>query len=83
MADLIIELTPAEREQIEAMVRERGYESARDYVRALIEQDVTDDSFVDDDDTAEIEAGIKQAWREIKRDDVIPVEQMWKLLDDE
>ncbi len=75
MVDLIVELSETVHTDIEALAREYGYVTVSDYVRALIEQTVEDE--------IDISEGFKQAWREIKTGDVIPIEEAWKLLDDE
>ena len=38
---LVIDLTPEERQQIEALAHQRGYKTPTEYVRALIESDST------------------------------------------
>jgi predicted DNA-binding protein len=39
---LVIDVTPEERERIEALAHQRGYKTPTEYVRALIESDSAD-----------------------------------------
>jgi hypothetical protein len=73
----LIEVSPEERQEIEARAHERGFDTLEAYVRALIEAD----EFEDEDDIDPAEA-LREAMRDIKAGRVYPVETLWEDLDD-
>jgi hypothetical protein len=73
--------TSNEQRQLESLARRRGFNTAREYMRALLEQDAQQHGDVvplDDEPSAEeIRAGIKQGLREALRGEYIPLETLW------
>ena len=77
-APLVIEFTPEETEQLSRRAHAHGYDNPADYVRALIEDDVSDSTDVED--PAE---DLRIAWRQAKRGDVLTEEEFWKAMSDD
>lgn len=72
--------TSREQDEIEAIARRRGFETLRDYMRSLIEQDAAQHGetvTLDEPSLDEIKAGIKQGLREAMRGEYISLETLW------
>jgi hypothetical protein len=76
--ELTILMTPEERDQIEALARQRGYATPNDYLLALVELDAEDDEW--DEDPA---VAFRQAWHEAMIGQTFPVSTLWDNLDDD
>jgi hypothetical protein len=82
----LLSLPTEERERIEALARRRGFDASESYVKALIEADAVQHGEIPplkDDGQVDIRAEFKQAWREVMEGKAIPIEDVWKALDDE
>jgi hypothetical protein len=76
---LVIDLTPEERQRIEDLARQRGYEAPADYLKALVESDAEEDEGFDEDPVA----AFRQSWHEAMTGQTHPVSTLWDDLDDE
>jgi hypothetical protein len=85
--DLVIHMTPEQREQVETMAHQRGYGGADDYLLALVDLDAQGKLALldtDDDLTQEqLEANFKQGLKEVMTGQVYPIEQLWDVVDDD
>jgi hypothetical protein len=63
---MLIQIPDEQRERIESLACERGYDSAVDYLLALVEADEEGDDFIDDpeEDAVDLEAELREAWRD-------------------
>lgn len=87
MADLILHITPEQRQRIEAMAHKRGYQAPDDYLLALAELDAQGDLVLrdsDDDLTQEqLEANFRQGLHEIVSGQTYPIDKLWDMVDDD
>jgi Arc/MetJ-type ribon-helix-helix transcriptional regulator len=62
---MVIQIPDEQRERIETLAHERGYDNATDYVLALIDADEEELDFIDDpeEDAIDLEADFREAWR--------------------
>jgi hypothetical protein len=60
---MLIQIPDEQRERIESLARERGFENPVDYLLALVD---ADDDFIDDpeEDAVDLKAEFRQAWRD-------------------
>jgi hypothetical protein len=77
---IIVSVTPEERDRIETLARERGYDDPAAYLRALAEADAEDED--EDEDSDDIREDIKQGLREAFKGEGIPLAEFWKKLHD-
>jgi hypothetical protein len=75
---LTINVTPEQRQRIEALAQERGYPSPDDYLLALVELDAEDE---DELTKEELLANLRQGLDEALRGEVYPIETLWDDLD--
>ncbi len=83
---MVIQFPEEQRERIEVLARERGFENAADYLLALVEADEEADDFIDDpeEDAVDLEAEFREAWRAAMTGEGIrPVEELLAELDAE
>jgi hypothetical protein len=83
---MLIQIPDEQRERIENLARERGYDSAVDYLLALVEADEEGDDFIDDpeEDAVDLKAEFREAWRAAMTGEGIrPVEELLAELDRE
>jgi hypothetical protein len=87
MADLILHITPEQRQRIEAMAQKRGYQAPDDYLLALAELDAQGDLMLrdsDDDLTQEqLEANFRQGLHEALSGQTNPIDKLWDMVDDD
>lgn len=71
---MLVQLPDEQRERIETLAHERGYENAADYILALIEAD----DFTDDPEEAavDLEARFRAGWQAAMRGEARPVEEL-------
>lgn len=87
MTELVLHITAEQRERIEAMAQQRGYDALDSYLLALAELDaqgslVLRDS--DDDLTQEqLETNFRQGLHEVLTGKTYPIEKLWDMVDDE
>jgi hypothetical protein len=77
---LTITVTAEQRERIEMLAHERGYESPDDYLLALVESDVDDEADMTKEEVLE---NLRQSLREVARGEVYPANTFLDMLDDE
>jgi hypothetical protein len=77
MVLLQIELPPDELEQLKDRAQRFGYQTPGEYLRAIVEDMLTND----DDSDEQILADLKEAWREMERGGGMTVEDMWKIVE--
>jgi Arc/MetJ-type ribon-helix-helix transcriptional regulator len=73
---LTIELTREQKQQIEQLAHERGFESASEYVLSLVTQDAEEDAI-------DPEESFRRGWHEAMTGKTRPIEAVWDELDDE
>lgn len=78
---LTIEITKEQREQINQLARERGYESASDYLLALVREDADGNDEMDEDDI-DPEESFRRGWHEAMTGKTRPIETVWDELDE-
>ncbi|MBA3874445.1 MAG: hypothetical protein H0X30_35395 [Anaerolineae bacterium] len=75
-----IEVTPEQRQRIELLAQQLGFETSVDYVRSLIESDAKahgqDLVLNDDDDPIE---GFREGWRDAMTGNTYPVSTLWDM----
>lgn len=71
---LTIMISPQERDDLAERARQHGFSSIETYLRWLIEVDQQGDN---EDSIEEIEAGIKQGFREVLRGEYLPLQSLW------
>jgi len=85
MIDLVLHMTPEQRQTIENMARQRGYEASDAYLLALAELDAQGDLLLrdaDDDLTQEqLEANFRQGLHEAVTGKTYPIDQLWDMVD--
>jgi hypothetical protein len=87
MTDLVLHMSAEQRQRIETMAHQRGYEAPDAYLLALAELDaqgglVLRDS--DDDLTQEqLEANFRQGLHEIISGQTYPIDKLWDMVDDD
>ena len=83
----VLEVTPDQQTQIEALARRRGYPTAAGYLLALIEADALAEAIGDDladaDDDLDLIAELRQAWHDAMTGNTRPISDLWDELDDE
>ncbi len=73
---LVIDVTPEERQRIEARARQHGYPTAREYLLALVEADEEIDDL--DLDTREgLLSGVRASLRQAIKGETRPVSELW------
>jgi Arc/MetJ-type ribon-helix-helix transcriptional regulator len=77
MTLLKIELPPDALQRLEALARRNGYDSPDEYLRAVV------DNLLNDDSDEEILADLKEAWREAQRGEGMSVEDLWKFVEND
>lgn len=75
-------LTANELEAYEAIARQRGYPSLREYMRILIEKDA-EAAVEDDDELPDPEESFRIAWGQAMRGEVITLEEFRRSMDDD
>lgn len=84
--DLIIPLTPEEREKFEALAHRRGFRRSDDYVRALVEFDAKQHGEVAPFEADELSDPIESfriGWAQAMRGEVLTEEEFWKAVADD
>lgn len=79
---LMLDVTREERERIETQARQHGFGTARDYLLALVAEDVEGDE-VEAYFNTDPEGAFRQAWQEAMTGQIHPVATLWDDLDDE
>ena len=84
MATPILNLSDAERKLLEALAQRRGFAAPEDYLKALVDADAVQsgEDPLFDEDSVDIRAEFRQAWREAMADDTIPLDDVWKALNE-
>ena len=79
-----IEVTPEQRQQIELLAQQLGFETPVDYVRSLIETDAKahGQDLILDDDEDPIQ-GFREGWHDAMTGNTYPVSTLWDDLDEE
>lgn len=77
---LTINVTPEQRQKIETLAHERGYNALDDYLLALVELDAEDEG---DLPKAEVLANLRQGLKEATNGEFYPIETLWDDLDEE
>jgi hypothetical protein len=77
---LTINVTPEQRNKIETLAHERGYDAPDDYLLALVELDSDDETDLTKD---EMLANLRQGLKEAMRGEFYPIETLWDDLDAE
>jgi hypothetical protein len=80
MSDVI--LSENELEEYEAIARQRGYKSLRDYMRILIEKDAETPE-VDDDELPDPEESFRVAWGQAMRGEFITLEEFRRSMEED
>lgn len=76
MTDLILHITPEQRQHIESAARQRGYELLDDYLMSLVERDIQGKWDDEDDLTqAELEANFVQGLHEVMTGKTCPADK--------
>jgi len=78
MSDLVIHVTNEQRQRLEKVARERGFNAPDDYLLALFELDVEDDDAEEDP-----VAAFRQSWHEAMTGKTYPISTLWDDMDDE
>jgi hypothetical protein len=85
MTDLVLHVTPEQRQRIENMAHQRGYEAPDAYLLALAELDAKGDLVLrdsDDDLTQEqLEANFRQGLHEVVSGQTYPIDKLWDMVD--
>lgn len=81
-SDIIIHVTVEERKQIETLARERGM-AVDELVRWLIVDFVEDEVENIDAEAVDVEAEFRQSLRDALAGNVLPLDELWKAVDDE
>jgi hypothetical protein len=77
MGDVIqIEVPTGDRERLEALAHEQGYDSSVAFLSAVV-ADILDE---DDLTEAELADEFREAWRAVKRNQIIEEDDFWKAL---
>ncbi len=76
---VILNITLEERERLESLAHQRGYEQLSDYLLALAEADA--EALVEEDEDP-VE-GFREGWRDIMTGNTFPISTLWDDLDDE
>ena len=82
----LLSVSDQERARIEALARQRGFDAPESYLKALIEADAVEHGYeppFEDDEEVDIREQFRQGWREIMEGKAIPIDELWKALDDE
>jgi Arc/MetJ-type ribon-helix-helix transcriptional regulator len=79
---LTIEITQEQREQINQLARERGYDSASDYLLALVREDSDGDGDMDEDDI-DPEESFRRGWHDVLSGNTYPASTLWEDIDDD
>ena len=87
MADLVLHITAEQRQRIEAMAHQRGYDTPDVYLLALAELDAQGELVIrdsDDDLTQEqLEANFRQGLHEVMSGQTYSIDQLWNMVDDD
>ena len=77
--------TLVERKRLEAIARRRGFQTAYDYMRALVESDVQKhgESAPFEPNTDNPAEGFRIGWAQAQRGDVLTEEEFWKAVADD
>lgn len=82
--EITIQVTDSERAQIENLARQRGVgvdELVRNLVMDFVQEEV--DIADTDEEDVDIEAEFRQSWRDALAGNVLPLDELWKALDEE
>ncbi len=74
---LTIDVTPEEHQRIIERAHENGFDTPSEYVLALVEEDLEEDSH------ESIVESFKQGWREAMSGNTIPASKLWEALQDD
>ncbi len=77
---LTLDLTHAERERIETLARQHGYDSVQTYLLALVK---ADDKQFDFDTPEGLANGLRESLRQAITGEIRPVSELWDALEDE
>jgi hypothetical protein len=81
LEQLEIQVTRAQKQQIEQLARERGYESAGKYLLALVTQDAKESDEIDEDvDPVEL---FREGWKDVIEGNTYPASTLWEDIDEE
>lgn len=87
MTDLVLHITAEQRQRIEAMAHQRGYDAIDSYLVALAELDAQGNLVLrdsDDDLTQEqLEANFRQGLHEVMTGKTYPIDKLWDMVDDD
>jgi hypothetical protein len=85
--DLVIPLTPEEREKFEALAHRRGFRASDDYVRALVEFDAQQHGeaapFETDEELGDPIEGFRIGWAQAMRGETLSEEEFWEAVNDD
>jgi len=77
---LTLDVTHAERQQIEALAQQHGYDSVQTYLLALVK---ADDAAFDFETRAGLVNGLRESLRQAIAGETRPAAELWDALEDE
>lgn len=84
MTDLVLHMTAEQRQRIEDMARQRGYQEPDAYLLALAELDAQGELILrDSDDLTEeqLKANFRQGLHEVVSGQTYPIDKLWDMVD--
>lgn len=85
--DLVITLTPEEREKIDELAHRRGFQASDDYVRALVDFDAAQQGeaalFETDEALGDPTEGFRVGWAQAMRGETLSEEEFWEAVNDD
>ena len=87
MTDLVLHISQEQRQRIENMAHQRGYEALDAYLLALAELDAQGDLLLrdaaDDLTQEQLEANFRQGLHEAVSGQTYPIDKLWDMVDDD
>lgn len=74
--EVVLELTPDDRQRIETLAHKRGYDAVSEYILSLIEADE------EEDDYDPVEA-FREAWHDAMTGNTLPASALWDIDEDD
>ena len=85
--DLVISLTPEERERIEELAHRRGFQASDDYLRALVDFDAAQHGesapFETDEALGDPVEGFREGWAQAMHGETLSEEEFWEAVSDD
>lgn len=73
---LILDVTREEREHIEALARQQGFDTPRDYILALVKADA-------EDEAVDLVEALRESLRDLREGRTYPIEKLRDMVDDD